>query len=206
MDRTKEKAMIDERELVRRIQDGDASAFRELVEEYKQQVYYLALDLSGNHHDAEDLSQEVFIKAYRGFGRFRSGSKIGSWLHRITVNAYIDSKRKKAHKMVTLVDKKDEDAYDPLEAAADDVTGNPERAANSAKINEHVEIALQTLSDKERSVFVLRHYHDMQLKEIAETLEVAEGSVKSLLFRAVRKLRDNLTFYREDMGMEGPAK
>jgi len=206
MDRTKAEAMIDERALVRRIQDGDASAFKELVEGYKQQVYYLALDLSGNHHDAEDLSQEVFIKAYRGFGRFRSGAKISSWLHRITVNAYIDSKRKKAHKMVTLVDKKDDDDFDPLEAAADEVTGNPERAASSAGISEHVENALQRLSKQERAVFVMRHYHDMQLKEISKTLEVAEGTVKSLLFRSVRKLRDHLSFYRDEMGLEGPAK
>jgi RNA polymerase sigma-70 factor (ECF subfamily) len=204
MDRTKAEAMIDERALVRRIQDGDASAFKELVEGYKQQVYYLALDLSGNHHDAEDLSQEVFIKAYRGFGRFRSGAKISSWLHRITVNAYIDSTRKKAKKMVTLVDKKDDDDFDPLEAAADEVTGNPERAASSAGINEHVGAALQRLTEQERAVFVLRHYHDMQLKEISKTLEVAEGTVKSLLFRSVRKLRDHLSFYRDEMGLEGP--
>jgi len=206
MDRTKAEAMIDERALVRRIQDGDASAFKELVEGYKQQVYYLALDLSGNHHDAEDLSQDVFIKAYRGFGGFRSGAKISSWLHRITVNAYIDSTRKKAKKMVTLVDKKDETDFDPLEAAADEVTGNPERAASSAGINEHVEAALQRLSEQERAVFVLRHYHEMKLNEISKTLEVAEGTVKSLLFRSVRKLRDQLSFYREEIGLEGPEK
>ncbi len=198
--------MTDERALVRRIQDGDASAFEELVEGYKQQVYYLALDLSGNHHDAEDLSQEVFIKAYRGFGRFRSGAKISSWLHRITVNAYIDTQRKKAHKMVTLVDKKDEDDFDPLEAAADAVTGNPERAAASAGINEHIDAALQQLSGQERAVFVMRHYHDMQLKEISKTLAVAEGTVKSLLFRSVRKLRDHLAFYKDELGLEDPAK
>lgn len=198
--------MIDERALVRRVQDGDASAFEELVEGYKQQVYYLALDLSGNHHDAEDLSQEVFIKAFRGFARFRRGAKISSWLHRITVNAYIDSKRKKAHKMVTLVDKKTEDDFDPLEAAADEVTGNPERAAAAAGIQEHLDTALRHLSEQERAVFVLRHYHDMSLKEISRTLDVAEGTVKSLLFRSVRKLRDQLSFYTKELGLEDPSE
>jgi RNA polymerase sigma-70 factor (ECF subfamily) len=206
MDRKKVEAMTDERALVRRIQNGDASAFEELVEGYKQQVYYLALDLSGNHHDAEDLSQEVFIKAYRGLGRFRSGAKISSWLHRITVNAYIDSQRKKAHKMVTLVDRKDEHDFDPLEKAADEVTGNPERAAASVGIGEHVEEALHRLSEQERAVFVMRHYHDMRLKEISKSLAVAEGTVKSLLFRSIRKLRDHLDFYKDELGLEDPAK
>lgn len=197
--------MTDERTLVRRIQDGDASAFEELVEGYKQRVYYLALDLSGNHHDAEDLSQEVFIKAYRAIGTFRSSAKVGSWLHRITVNAYIDSKRKKARKMITLVDENVEEGLNPLEAAADEVTGNPEREVVSRTIGEHVEAALERLSEQERMVFVLRHYHDMQLKEISETLRVAEGTVKSLLFRSIRKLRNHLSFYREELGMEDPA-
>lgn len=206
MDRKKAEAMTDERALVRRIQDGDASAFRELVEGHKHQVYYLALDLTGNHHDAEDLSQEVFIKAYRGFGRFRSGSKISSWLHRITVNAYIDSTRRKAHKMVSPTDKKNEDDADPLETAADGVTGNPERAATSSAITHHVDAALGELSEKERTVFVMRHYHDMPLREISDSLKVAEGTVKSLLFRSIRKMRDHLSFYRKDLGLEDPAK
>jgi RNA polymerase sigma-70 factor (ECF subfamily) len=197
--------MADERVLVQQIQNGDAAAFRELVEGYKQQVYYLAYDLSGNHHDAEDLSQEVFLKAYRGIGTFRSGAKISSWLHRITVNAYIDSKRKKSHKMVTLAGKDDESGFDPVESAADEVTANPEQAAASARIGEHVDAALDRLSEQERTVFVLRHYHDMPLKEISKTLNVAEGTVKSLLFRAIRKLRERLSFYKEELGLEDPA-
>jgi RNA polymerase sigma-70 factor (ECF subfamily) len=202
MNRRKTEAMSDDRVLVRRIQNGDSAAFQELVEGYKQQVYYTAYDLSGNHHDAEDLSQEVFIKAYRGISRFRSDAGIGSWLHRITMNAYIDSRRKKAHKMVTLVNKKDENDFDPLEAAADETTISPETAAVSLKISEHVDNALEYLTEQERMVFVMRHYYDMPLKEISRSLKVAEGTVKSLLFRAIRKLRERLSFYKEELGLE----
>jgi RNA polymerase sigma-70 factor (ECF subfamily) len=198
--------MADERALVRRLQDGDAVAFRELVEGYKQQVYYLALDLSGNHHDAEDLSQDVFIKAFRGIARFRSGAKLSSWLHRITVNAYIDTKRKKSRKMVTLVDKEDENGFDPLENAVDESAVSPERTAASVKINEHVDAALKRLTTQERTVFVMRHYHDMPLKEISQTMDVAEGTVKSLLFRGIRKMRERLSFYRKELGLEDQAK
>ena len=198
--------MADERALVRKLQDGDTAAFRELVEGYKQQVYYLALDLSGNHHDAEDLSQDVFIKAFRGIARFRSGAKLSSWLHRITVNAYIDTKRKKSRKMVTLVDKEDENGFDPLENAVDESAVSPERKAASVKISEHVGAALKRLTDQERTVFVMRHYHDMPLKEISQTMGVAEGTVKSLLFRGIRKMREHLSFYREELGLEDQAK
>ena len=185
--------MADERALVRKLQDGDTAAFRELVEGYKQQVYYLALDLSGNHHDAEDLSQDVF-------------AKLSSWLHRITVNAYIDTKRKKSRKMVTLVDKEDENGFDPLENAVDESAVSPERTAASVKINEHVGAALKRLTDQERTVFVMRHYHDMPLKEISQTMGVAEGTVKSLLFRGIRKMREHLSFYRKELGLEDQAK
>lgn len=194
--------MSEERELVQRVKSGDQAAFRELVERFKQQTYYLAFDLAGNHHDAEDISQEVFIKAYRGIGKFRSGSKLSTWLYRITVNAYIDSKRKKSHKMVSLFEKRDNNEADPLEVVSDGVAGNPEISMNAADINEHISGALEHLSERERSVFVLRHYHDLPLKEISEALDITEGTVKSLLFRSIHKLRDRLSFFREELGLE----
>jgi len=197
--------MRDERALVRRIQNGDQLAFEDLVEDHKRNVYYLALDLHGNHHDAEDLSQEVFMKAYRGIGKFRGGARISSWLYRITVNTFLGAKRKKVDQIITLVNKQDDDDFDPLETA-DEVTGNPERAAVSSGIKEHIAAALDGLSDRERAVFVMRHYHDMPLKDISHVLDVAEGTVKSLLFRSIHKLRDHLSFYREELGLEDLTK
>ncbi len=192
-----------ERSLVRRIQSGDQTAFREMVDEHKKNVYYLALDLSGNHFDAEDISQEVFVKAYRGIGNFRSGAKLGTWLYRITKNTFIDRTRKKSLKVVSLSShSEDSDDPDPLDFVADETTGNPERALNSTNIDKNINEALQVLSEQERTVFVMRHYHDLQIKEIAESLEIAEGTVKSLLFRSVRKLRDKLSYYRNELGLE----
>jgi len=195
--------MDQERRLVTRIQDGDQEAFRELVEGHKQNVYYLALDLCGNHFDAEDISQDVFVKAYKGIGSFRSGAKIGTWLYRITMNACIDRKRRKSLNVISLSDRReDESELDPLDLVADGVTGNPEREMNASKIGTHIEGALDALSDQERAVFVMRHYHDLQIKEISASMEIAEGTVKSLLFRSVRKLRDKLSIYREELGLE----
>lgn len=195
--------MTEERELVQRVKNGDQNAFRELVERYKQQTYYLALDLTGNHHDAEDISQEVFMKAYRGISKFRSGAKLGTWLHRITVNAYIDSKRKKSLKMADTFESDERNGLNPMNVAADGQTSNPEAAVDSADVGEHISRALVHLSEHERAVFVLRHYHDMPLKEISRSLDIAEGTVKSHLFRSIRKLRDRLAYYKEGPGLEG---
>jgi RNA polymerase sigma-70 factor (ECF subfamily) len=191
-----------ERALVQRIQAGDSHAFRELVEQHKENVYYLALDLTGNHYDAEDVSQEVFIKAYKGIGKFRSGAKLNTWLYRITMNTFIDKKRKKSLQVVKLPATDDDDELNPIDLAADGVTGNPERELTAVTIDTHIQEALQSLSSQERAVFVMRHYENMTLKEISETLKIAEGTVKSLLFRSIRKLRQQLSFYRDELGLE----
>lgn len=167
-------------------------AFREVVERHKRRVYYLALDLTGNHHDAEDLSQEVFIKAYRALDRFRGDAQLQTWLYRITVNTYLNLRRKKALLFMRL---RDSFAGTPLEPEDD-------RAADGGLeqrvVRQHVERALGVLSPKERSAFVLRHYHDLAVKDVAAAMDVAEGTVKSLLFRAVQKLRKELAFYRDE--------
>jgi len=195
------REMTDELRLVQRIQTGDEKAFRELVETYQQQVYYLALDLCGEHYQAEDISQDVFIKAFRGIGKFRSGAKLSTWLHRITVNTFIDSKRRKKHTTISMVTDDDDEETNVVELVADDGP-DPERASGSKQISEHIDRALDSLSQQERTVFVMRHYHDMQLKEIADSLSLAEGTVKSLLFRSIRKLREKLAHYRDELGLE----
>lgn len=193
--------MLDERELVRRLQAGDRDAFRELVERYKRDVHALAYDLCGNHHDAEDLSQEVFIKAYRAIGGFRADARLGSWLYRITMNAHIDSRRRKPVQIVSIdapaADGQDGDMPAVLPSARG---AAPDSAAGASRFREDVERALDALSAQERTVFVLRHYHDMRIHEISDSLSIAEGTVKSLLFRSVRKLRDRLADYRDQVG------
>ncbi|MDH3199074.1 MAG: sigma-70 family RNA polymerase sigma factor [Candidatus Krumholzibacteria bacterium] len=197
--------MQDEQALVRAMQGGDTAAFRRMVERFQHDVYYLALDLTGDHHDAEDLSQEVFVKAHRGIRNFWGGAKLSTWLYRITMNAYLDSKRRKAPVVVSLVASDGGGGDDLIDLVADETASGPEEAAAAARIDAHVRRALGALSDQERTVFVMRHYQDMPIKDIADGLDVAEGTVKSLLFRGVRKLRGELSFYREELGLEDTA-
>ena len=191
--------MSDERELIELARNGDRSAFRQLVDSHKRNVYYLALDLLGNHHDAEDLSQEVFIKAYRSISHFRGDAKFGSWLYRITANCCIDRRRKKHIVTLSLNHQENSDA---LEASSmTNNTAHPEKKMEARTIQKDIEKALAQLSPRERTVFVLRHYNELSLKEIGQMLEIADGTVKSLLHRAVRRLQKELAFYRSDLGI-----
>lgn len=194
--------MIEESVLVERAQNGETTAFRELVERHKKNIYYLALDLTGNHHDAEDLSQEVFIKAFQSIKDFRSEGKMSSWLYRITVNTNINQYRKKS-----FIARKVQESYDELNHAhnrfiyKNDVK-NPEQSTEAKLIQKHIDQALECLTPKERSIFVLRHYNDLPLKEIAQIHKVKVGTIKSMLFRTIKKLQKELSFYQEEFAME----
>ena len=193
--------MIDEQVLITRAQRGDTDAFRELVERSKINVYRLAYDMTGSRHDAEDLSQEVFVKAYRALPKFRSESKWSTWLYRITTNVCIDHNRSRSKTMKYRDDLNRDDAT--IEPNHPRSSSNPGDSAEASMIQQNIERALNQLAPQERSVFVLRHYHDLPLKEIAATMEISEGTVKSYLFRALQRLRRELAFYKKDFGLEG---
>lgn len=167
--------------------------FRELVETHKRRMYYLALDLTGNHHDAEDLSQEVFIKAHRYLDSFRGDASVFSWLYRIAVNTYLNKRRKKAVRFMEL--QEDFDRTSDETGALPDTDERTERRM----MQQHINASLDVLSDRERAAFVMKHYQHMTIKDVADAMDIAEGTVKSMLYRAVRKLRDELKFYRDDL-------
>lgn len=175
----------------RRVATTRDTDFRSLVEENKKTVYYLALRLTGNHHDAEDLSQETFIKAHNAMQDFRHESEVSTWLHRITVNTYLNSRRRKAFGRLRLFG-----GHRELPITVDDRPG-PERTADSNLLQRYIGAALDELAPRERSAFVLRFYQDMTVPDIADTMAVAPGTVKSLLFRATQKMRDALRPYHE---------
>ncbi len=184
----------DDRVLIEQARGGDGAAFRALVERYGRKVYALALDMTGDHHEAEDISQDVFLKVFGSLARFRGGATVSTWLYRMTVNACIDRRRKKAWK-----------AMKPKGAITDDDTrqhtpgrhtlSHPENEAEKALLQQHIRRALDSLTPRERAVFVLRHYHALPLKEIAACLNVTQGTVKSTLFSALKRLQEKLAPY-----------
>lgn len=192
----------EESRLIAQVREGNFIAFRKIMEAHQKEIFYLAYDMTGNRQDAEDLSQEIFIKAFHAMQHFRGDAKIGSWLYRIAVNTCIDKLRQKKDEMYDISAEFDESGSVPHRYLATDPEENPENKAENSMMQRYIRNALHKLSPGERSVFVLRHYHDLPLAEIAQILNLSLGTVKSQIHRALKKLQTQLSFYKNDFGRE----
>jgi RNA polymerase sigma-70 factor (ECF subfamily) len=182
----------EEWELIQRARDGDRRAFRELVELHRKQVLHLAYDLSGDLQDAEDISQETFVKMYRALHTFRGDSRLSTWLHRITVNTWHNQRRSKSDRARQAEQPLDDSLAGDCAEAVGQREATPDRRAEDAFARKRILGALQRLSGRERSVFVLRHFHEYKLDEVGEALSLSTGTVKTLNFRALKKMRELL--------------
>ncbi|MCS7303042.1 MAG: sigma-70 family RNA polymerase sigma factor [Bacteroidota bacterium] len=183
-----------DRQLVERVLAKDPTVIEDIVRTYKREVYHLALQLCRDHDDAEDLTQEVFIRAWKSLDSFRGDARLSTWLHRITVNLYLNIARSKEYIARKQWDSFDEEVMSGTQSAEYD----PEHELFIEQLRQHVDEALTKLSPAQRTAFILRHYYDLSIREIAERMNNTEGTVKVLLFRAVRNLQKLLSFYRDN--------
>ena len=176
-------------ELITRAAGGDPAAFQALVERYRSMVYRVAFQFAGNHHDAEDIAQEVFIKVYRSLEKFRQDAQLTSWLYRIAMNACIDHRRRH-----TLLGRPSagEEAEQRLLNTPEESPG-PEAHAYASELGELLQSEIARLPHGQRLVFIMRHHHGLKLCEIADALGLAEGTVKRQLHAAIHRLRQSLT-------------
>jgi RNA polymerase sigma-70 factor (ECF subfamily) len=171
-----------------RARQGDSEAFRTLVEQHSRTAFRLAFRMTGNEQDAEDVVQESLLKAYRYLGRFETRADFGTWLYRIVANCALDAIRSRQSRLKHTW-------TEPFDlSAATHASGRPgpERLAESAEVQRHVEVALQGLSPLERAAFALRHYEGRTIGEISGVLGLGTSAAKQAVFRAVRKLRVEL--------------
>lgn len=185
---------LTERRLVEAAQDGDQGAFAELVRRYDRSVLRIALRLLPSSEDAKDAYQDAFIKAYRRLDTFRFQCRFHTWLYRIATNVCLDHlRRRKARPEFGVFEADHETGRSPLQLAADPrPSSSPEQMLGSEEISRRINVALDTLSDRERLVFTLRHHEGMRLRQIGETCSMSEESAKQCLFRATKKLRKEL--------------
>jgi RNA polymerase sigma-70 factor (ECF subfamily) len=175
-------------DLISRAAAGDSTAFQELVERHRSMVYRVAYQFAGNHHDAEDIAQEVFIKVYRSLDKFRQDAQLSSWMYRIVMNACIDHRRRQLPAGAAPFG---EEAEQKLLNAPEEAPG-PEERAYAGELGEVLEAEIQRLPHGQRIVFIMRHHQGLKLTEIAEALGLAEGTVKRQLHAAVHRLRQAL--------------
>lgn len=176
-------------DLVNRAAVGDHAAFHLLVERHRMMVYRVAYQFAGNHHDAEDITQEVFIKVYKSLERFRQDAQLTSWMYRIAMNACIDHKRR--HRSACAAPFGDEAELKMLNMPEE--APGPEERAYGGELGEVLEMEIQRLPPGQRVVFIMRHHQGLKLGEIAEALGLAEGTVKRQLHAAVHRLRQALS-------------
>ncbi|MCX8159650.1 MAG: sigma-70 family RNA polymerase sigma factor [Candidatus Saccharicenans sp.] len=170
--------------LVDRIKNGDREAFMKIVAAYQQKVFILAYSMVRDREDALDLVQEVFLRLYEKIQSYRAGESFQAWLMQIARNLSIDFLRRNKTRKKSSLDGLNLDRAD-LAVGRED----PDRF----QTRELVYRAVQALPEKQRLVFVLHHYDELKYEEIADRLGIALGTVKSLHFKAINKLRKTLS-------------
>ena len=175
--------------LLEKARHGDQEAFGELVRLYEKKVYALTLRMCKNPDDAAEAAQEAFLAAWQGLKFFRGEASFSTWLYRLASNACVDLLRKEQrHRAVSGPSLNDADAY--IEVADDAAT--PQELAERSELREQIEEGLQSLSPEHREVLILRELHQLSYDEIAQTLDLDTGTVKSRISRGRKALRNFL--------------
>jgi RNA polymerase sigma-70 factor, ECF subfamily len=189
---------------VERTLAGDRDAFRILVERHSRNVFRLAYRMTGNQHDAEEVVQEAFLRAYQKLHQFAKRANFGTWVYRIAANYAIDRMRQRRSEDAQRAPsaRSVEDGgmeLDPMNVVPDE-SPNPERLAQSEQLADHMRRALSALTPAERTAFVMRHWGGSGIEEIAAALKSSTSAAKNTVFRAVQKLRVALGPFVEQRG------
>jgi RNA polymerase sigma-70 factor (ECF subfamily) len=169
--------MDPDRQLVRLAKKGNKAAFGKLARRYRDLVLSLAYDFLNDYQNAQDVAQEVFMKAFKNIGDFEEKSRFSSWLYRITVNASLDARKSKVRRRKYFGKKN-----------IPDVKQMPEEIRQGSGIDDHLLEAINGLSGQQQSVIILRYFHDKPVREVADVLDCTESTVRSHLHRALQKL------------------
>jgi RNA polymerase sigma-70 factor (ECF subfamily) len=178
----------DDRDLMARLAAGDREALAPLVERHYRRLYRVALSYLRQPEDALDVVQEAFVRACHAASRWDGSADAGPWLSRITVNLAIDRWRRNKRRAQTFTAMGEDDRA----ASLADGAPPPDQRVLGREAGERIAAALRVLPERQRAIVVLRHYQEQSLEEIAQTLGMSLGTVKSSLHRALKRLRESL--------------
>jgi RNA polymerase sigma-70 factor (ECF subfamily) len=185
---------LNEPELIKRLQDRREDAFEELVHAYKDRIYNTALGFLQHEQDAEEITQEVFIKIFEHIKRFKQEATLSTWIYRITVTQSLDALRKKKRKkrgglLLSLFGKEDQDKWQPPDFYHPGIAA--EQKENAALLFK----AISALPEQQQAAFLLQKTEGLSQQQIAAILKTTESSVESLLHRAKANLKKSLQDY-----------
>jgi RNA polymerase sigma-70 factor, ECF subfamily len=175
------------------VKKGDQNAFAEIVEIYKDKVFQLSYRMLNNRHEAEDIAQEAFIRAYVNINSFNTSLKFSTWLYRIATNLCIDRIRKKKPDYFLDAEVSGTDGLTMYSQIPSDVP-LPEKELESLELQESIQKEISKLPEKYRSVIVLKYIEELSLNEISEILDLPLGTVKTRMHRGREALRNQLRY------------
>jgi len=177
-----------EQHLVQQAKEGSDEAFRCLVERHMKQAYNVAFGFVNDHYHAEEVTQEAFVKAYRSLRTFRGDAGFGTWLYRIIVNLSLNRVRQNRRQL-----ERETTDIDELPSTMPAIPGEQVVLAG------HIERALHELPTLQRAVVIMRHIDGLSTKQVSGILQCSEGTVKTHLFRGLKKLRAKLSFLEDEV-------
>ncbi|HEX9829219.1 MAG TPA: RNA polymerase sigma factor [Bacteroidota bacterium] len=181
--------VADVQQLIEKAQDGSHEAFRILVERHMKQAYNLAYGFLHDHDDAQDVTQESFVRAYQSIASFRVESEFGTWLYRIVHNTALNRLRQRKTILGRSVG-----LDHPLAGRAESESGSSDRR----EVQIHIERALHELPTLQRSVVILRHLEGLSTRQVSQILGCTEGTVKTHLHRGLKKMKKLLDFIHRE--------
>jgi len=188
-----------ERRLIRRLKQRDEDAFREMMETYQQQVYNVVFRMLGNHEEAQDLAQEVFVTVFKAIDSFRGDSKFSTWIYRIAANhcknRYKYLARRRFHAAEPLDEQADRASAGRQGGVAlplQEQISEPDKLLEGKRLETAIQQAMEALEQEHRLLIVLRDIQGLSYQEITTITQLAEGTVKSRLHRARMALKDRL--------------
>ena len=187
---------LNENQLIESARAGDVEAFSQLARRFERRIYTLALHYTRSQPDAEDLSQEVWLKAFKAINSFRGDSSVYTWLRQIMVNTFLNHKRAETLRREELIsaafENDSSNVDDDLSFMLNETPYRVEEDYERRILVERVMRALGELSSQQRLIFLLKHREGMTYEEISKAFGCSTGTIKKSLFRAVQKLREQM--------------
>jgi RNA polymerase sigma-70 factor (ECF subfamily) len=183
--------------LIQRCKQGDIGAFNDLVERYEKRVFNFAYRMSGNYDDANDVSQEAFIRVFNSIGTFRGDANFTTWLYRIVTNVFLDERKKQKSHLHTSLEDYIELEENTVTRQIEDGNPTPDLMVEAGERNDLINNAIQQLPEYQKIMVILYHTQSKSYEEIAQIMKLPIGTVKSRLNRARIALKEKLEPIRE---------